>query len=73
MGMHQAVRVALAKAQAGVDFIGKKGARCPVCGRMMPVVSSGPRAEGARQRYHKCKNDECVICALCLLVKSVEV
>lgn len=67
------VSLALALAQGGVDFRTRRqgGTCCPLCGKIMETVSSGPRAS-PRVRRHKCRNETCLLATLHLLVKSVQ-
>jgi hypothetical protein len=66
------IQVAVAKAREGVVYSPKKGALCPVCGRRCPVVSS-PKWDGdIKVRYHRCKNEQCVMCSMNVTVKSIQ-
>ncbi|MBU1612388.1 MAG: ogr/Delta-like zinc finger family protein [Proteobacteria bacterium] len=72
MGSSEAVVVALAKVQEGVDYSPVDGARCPLCGERMAVVTTRKWAGQVRVRYHKCENQKCVAAKLGSGVKSVE-
>ena len=72
MSLALTVQAAKGLVRHGADYVKGKGARCPACGVRMPVVSSGQKSEGARARYHKCRNERCALAVLCLLIKSVE-
>jgi hypothetical protein len=66
------IRAAIGLAGQGVDYAKRGGAKCPACGKKMPVLSSPKFEGGAKERYHKCRNEQCAICVLCLMIKSVE-
>ncbi|EGJ50239.1 ogr/Delta-like zinc finger family protein [Desulfocurvibacter africanus] len=64
---------AKAKAEAGVDYSPRLGALCPLCGNKMRIGNSPKWRDGVKERYHKCENTACLICAMGLSVKSVQV
>lgn len=68
----EAIKVAVAKAREGVVYSPKGGAKCPLCDKRCPVVSS-PRWMGDfKVRYHQCKNPKCVLSSTGVSVKSVQ-
>ncbi len=60
------------KAEAGVDFSPRLGARCPSCGERAKIYSTKPWEEAIRIRYHRCDNKICVLCQMGQTIKSVE-
>lgn len=69
MDIHDMVRAALALARQGVTY--KKRALCPLCGVKMRTVDTKQEG-GINVRWHKCRNESCLIGSMALLVKSVE-
>lgn len=71
--MFDAALTALALADRGVTFRTRRegGTRCPLCGAVLETVSSGPRG-APRVRWHRCRNETCLLATLHLLVKSVQ-
>ena len=72
MSAKTAIAAAMARARAGVDYLPKEGAACPMCGKRCPVVSSPKESAGVKIRYHRCRNGACVLASLDVLVKSVQ-
>ena len=66
------IQVAVAKARAGVVYSPKGGAKCPMCGKRCPVVSSPKWVGDIKVRYHRCRNKACVLCSTGVNVKSVQ-
>ena len=64
---------ARAKASEGIDYSVKYGGVCPICGKdHMPVVTSRPWNENIKFRFHKCNNNECILCRMGVSIKSVQ-
>lgn len=70
MSIHDMVRVAIALAQQGVVYQNKK-ALCPLCEMKMRTQDT-KHVDGTKVRWHKCRNGECLIGSMALLVKSVD-
>lgn len=76
--MGNALTVALiaeakAKCEVGVGYHSRHGAVCPVCQtKRIPIFSSPRWRDGIKVRYHKCTNPKCLVCAMGLTVKSIE-
>jgi hypothetical protein len=68
----EAIKAAVSMAREGVDYSAKDGARCPMCGRRCPVVSSPRRSGDLKIRYHQCKNAGCVMSCTGVSLKSVQ-
>ncbi len=60
-------------AENGVDYSPRTGATCPSCGKKARIYSTKPWEGTARIRYHRCENTACVLHALGVTIKSVEV
>lgn len=68
-----AVALAKRKAEQGVDYSPRFGAVCPECGKVkLKAYKTMPWKSGMRYRYHRCDNPACLVCALGVTVKSVE-
>ena len=60
-------------ARAGVIFDVLDGAVCPCCGTTrLKAYKVMPWADGVRVRYHKCGNQECILCAIGEGIKSLQ-
>lgn len=68
--LHSMVRAAMGLAQQGVLYT-KKGALCPLCGKKMCITDTKKDVTYCI-RWHRCKNDDCLLASMALLVKSVE-
>lgn len=70
-----AARIVLVKQEAenGVDFSPRTGAICPSCGKRSKIYSTKPWDGSVRLRYHRCENSACVLCAMGVTIKSIEV
>lgn len=60
-------------AAAGVDYSPRLGAICPWCGCRAKIYKTLPWEDRVRIRYHRCIDDRCVVAALGLTIKSIEV
>ena len=61
------------EAENGVDFSPRTGALCPSCRKKAKIYSTKPWEGSARVRYHLCENGACVLCAMKVTIKSIEV
>lgn len=61
------------RAEDGVAYSRRLGAVCPMCGESRTyTIRSLPWTDGVKIRYHRCKNPNCLLCALQTTIKSVE-
>lgn len=60
-------------AASGVDYSPRLGAICPWCGKRAKIYKTLPWEDRVRVRYHRCENVACVVGALRLTIKSIEV
>ena len=70
MAINDMVRAALLLAQQGVDYT-KRGAYCPLCGQKMRTVDTKDCGK-SKLRWHKCRNEDCLLGSMALLVKSAQ-
>ena len=61
------------KADESVDYTSKNGALCPECGLKMRVITSRAWEDEFKVRFHKCLNEKCILGALGISMKSVQV
>ncbi|NDY41264.1 transcriptional regulator [Dissulfurirhabdus thermomarina] len=61
------------RAESGVDYSPRTGARCPWCGGRARIYRTLPWDGAARVRYHLCRSTACPLAALRVTIKSVEV
>ena len=75
MGRPSVTKIAEAKEQAaaGVDYSHRLGARCHWCGNRTRIYATQPWIELTRIRYHRCENGGCVLAAMGVSIKSIEV
>ncbi|BCL59953.1 hypothetical protein DGMP_06460 [Desulfomarina profundi] len=68
-------KIALAKNRAanGVDYSPRLGGLCPWCGEKSRIYKTTPWEGNTRIRYHRCKNPGCVLAAMKITIKSIEV
>ncbi len=68
-------KIALAKKKAedGVDYTSRFGAKCPWCETKTKVLTTRPWADDMRIRYHKCTKSGCLIANMGLSIKSIEI
>jgi hypothetical protein len=73
--MSKTMIVALvAKAEGGVDYDRQLGmVLCPACGKRAYVRNTLEWSGGFRIRYHRCKNQNCLLCRMGTSIKSIEV
>jgi len=65
---------ARALADAGIDYSVRYGAVCPVCGKVqLPTVTTRPWKENTRTRFHKCNNQDCILCRMGISIKSLQI
>lgn len=60
------------QAAAGVDYSPRHGASCPGCGRPAKIYKTMGWDGTTRIRYHRCRNEACLLCAARATIKSVE-
>lgn len=66
------ITVAKEKAENGVDFSSRLGARCPLCGNKARIYRTLPWEESTRIRYHRCETGSCALASLRVTIKSIE-
>ena len=68
-------KMALARqiAANGVDFSPRTGAPCPWCSRKTKITKTMPWDENIRIRYHRCQSRKCVLAAMGISIKSIEI
>lgn len=68
------VASALHEVKQGVNYSRRLGAVCPVCGTpRAKTIRSMPWADGVKIRYHRCANPGCLVFALQLTFKSIDI
>jgi len=75
--MNQAPAISLVvqakrKAENGVDYSPRHGARCPWCARKTATYCTRPWEGPARIRFHRCTNAACVLASMGVSIKSLE-
>ncbi len=75
MGKLSVTRIVEAKEQAsaGVDYSPRLGARCPWCENRARIYKTMAWEDNTRIRYHRCENGRCVLSAMGVSIKSIEV
>lgn len=68
-------KIALAKEQAaaGVDYSPRLGGLCPWCGTKAKIYKTNPWEDNMRIRYHRCTQKGCVLAAMEITIKSLEI
>ena len=61
------------KASSGVDYSPRYGAICPWCGKRAKITRTTPWEDSIRLRYHRCLNTKCILNAMNISIKSLEV
>jgi hypothetical protein len=61
------------ESRMGVDFSVRHGAVCPSCGiGPLKTYCTKPWEGTTRIRYHKCANNDCLLCHINFSIKSIQ-